>query len=73
MAALSYDKLLLREAAMAWIVSDADHLGGKPRIRDTRIAVTLLLEWLAVGMTIEEIVKEYQGSGSRNVGRISPF
>ena len=58
---------------MAWIVSDVDHLGGKPRIRDTRIAVTLLLEWLAVGMTIEEIVKEYQGSGSRNVGRISPF
>jgi uncharacterized protein (DUF433 family) len=22
---------------MAWIVSDADHLGGKPRVRDTRI------------------------------------
>lgn len=44
---------------MAWIVSDAEHLGGKPRIRDTRIAVTLLLEWLSAGMTIEEIVKEY--------------
>ena len=47
------------EGTMAWIVSDADHLGGKPRIRDTRIAVALLLEWLASGMTIEEIVKEY--------------
>lgn len=47
------------EGAMAWIVSDADHLGGKPRVRDTRIAVALLLEWLAAGMTIEEIVKEY--------------
>jgi uncharacterized protein (DUF433 family) len=44
---------------MAWIVSDANHLGGKPRVRDTRIAVALLLEWLAAGMTIEEIVKEY--------------
>lgn len=44
---------------MAWIVSDADHLGGKPRVRDTRIAVALVLEWLAAGMTIEEIVKEY--------------
>jgi uncharacterized protein (DUF433 family) len=44
---------------MSWIVSDPDHLGGKPRVRDTRIAVSLLLEWLAAGMTIDEIVKEY--------------
>ncbi len=44
---------------MAWIVSDADHLGGIPRVRDTRISVALLLEWLASGMTISEIVKEY--------------
>ncbi len=44
---------------MSWIVSDADHLGGKPWARDTRIAVALLLEWLASGMTISEIVKEY--------------
>ena len=44
---------------MAWIVADADHLGGKPRIRDTRISVALVLEWLAAGMTIGEIVKEY--------------
>ena len=44
---------------MGWIVSDSDHLGGKPRVRDTRISVALLLEWLAAGMTIGEIVKEY--------------
>ena len=44
---------------MTWIVSDADHLGGKPRVRDTRIAVAILLEWLAAGMTIDEIVKEH--------------
>jgi uncharacterized protein (DUF433 family) len=44
---------------MSWIVSDAEHLGGRPRIRDTRIAVSLLLEWLAAGMTIGEIVTEY--------------
>ena len=44
---------------MTWIVSDPDHLGGKPRVRDTRIAVSLLLKWLAAGMTIDEIVKEY--------------
>jgi uncharacterized protein (DUF433 family) len=51
--------LLVTMKSMAWIVSDADHLGGKPRVRDTRIAVALLLEWLAAGMTIGEIAKEY--------------
>ena len=44
---------------MTWIVSDPDHLGGAPRVRDTRIAVALLLEWIASGMTITEVLKEY--------------
>jgi uncharacterized protein (DUF433 family) len=44
---------------MTWIVSDPDHLGGAPRVRDTRIAVALLVELIASGMTISEIVKEY--------------
>ncbi len=44
---------------MRWIVSDPDHLGVSPRVRDTRISVALLLEWLASGMSISEIVKEY--------------
>ena len=44
---------------MTWIVSDTDHLGGAPRVRDSRISVALLLEWLASGMTISEISKEY--------------
>jgi uncharacterized protein (DUF433 family) len=52
-------KFIQTEIAMTWIVSDPDHLGGKPRVRDTRIAVGLLLEWLASGMTIAEIVREY--------------
>lgn len=42
-----------------WIVSDPDHLGGALRVRDTRISVALLLELLACGMTITEIVQEY--------------
>jgi uncharacterized protein (DUF433 family) len=65
----------VEEKAMGWIVSDADHLGGKPRVRDTRISVALLLEWLAAGMTIAEIVKEYPSltGDSRHVGRISSF
>jgi uncharacterized protein (DUF433 family) len=40
-----------------WIVSDKDHLGGKPRVRGTRISVSFLLECLASGM--REIVDEY--------------
>ena len=44
---------------MGWIVLDPDHLGGSHRVCDTRISVALLLEWLASGMIISEIVKEY--------------
>ena len=32
---------------------------GKPCIRGTRIWVSLLLDYLASGMTIEEIIQEY--------------
>ncbi len=42
-----------------WIVSDRDHLGGKPRVRGTRIAVAFLLEGLADGMTVSELVDAY--------------
>lgn len=42
-----------------WIVADPDHLGGKPRIAGTRISIELLLECLASGMAIPEIVLDY--------------
>ena len=42
-----------------WIVADPEHLGGSPRVRDTRISVTLILESLAVGMSISELVDAY--------------
>jgi len=42
-----------------WIVSDPEHLGGRPRVRDTRIAVAQVLECLAIGMSIPEIVDAY--------------
>ena len=44
---------------MAWIVTDSEHLGGTPRVRDTRISVSRLLELLATGMSMEEIVQNY--------------
>jgi uncharacterized protein (DUF433 family) len=42
-----------------WIVADLEHLGGRPRVRDTRISVAQLLESLAAGMSIAEIVEAY--------------
>ena len=42
-----------------WIVADAEHLGGRSRVRDTRISVAQLLECLAAGMSIAEIVDAY--------------
>ena len=44
---------------MKWIVADPEHLGGKPRIAGTRISIAFLLESLAAGMTIREIVRAY--------------
>jgi uncharacterized protein (DUF433 family) len=42
-----------------WIVTDFEHLGGKPRVRGTRISVSFLLESLAAGMSVPEIVEAY--------------
>lgn len=42
-----------------WIVSDSEHLGGAARVRGTRIAIALLLESLAAGMSVAEIVDAY--------------
>jgi len=44
---------------MKWIVADPEHLGGALRVQGTRISLALLLELLASGMTIPEIVEEY--------------
>jgi uncharacterized protein (DUF433 family) len=44
---------------MKWIVADPEHLGGKPRVAGTRISIAFLLESLAAGMTISEIVRAY--------------
>jgi uncharacterized protein (DUF433 family) len=38
-----------------WIVSDPQLLGGKLAIRGTRLSVSLILECLAGGMSLEDI------------------
>ncbi|MDB6037688.1 MAG: hypothetical protein JWM99_1529 [Verrucomicrobiales bacterium] len=42
-----------------WIVADAGHLGGSLRVRDTRISLSLILESLAAGLSVAEIVDAY--------------
>lgn len=42
-----------------YIVSTPDVLRGKPRIKGTRIPVSLILGYLAAGYNIEEIIKEF--------------
>jgi len=44
---------------MKWIVADPEHLGGRPRVAGTRISIEFLLECLAAGMSIAEIVETY--------------
>jgi uncharacterized protein (DUF433 family) len=41
------------------IVAKADTLGGKPIIKGTRISVEMILEWLATGATVDQIVAKY--------------
>ena len=42
-----------------YIVSTSDVLRGKPRIKGTRIPVSLILGYLAAGNTVEEIIEEF--------------
>jgi uncharacterized protein (DUF433 family) len=50
-----------------WIVSDPGHLGGSPRVRDTRISVALILESLAAGLSVAEIVDAYPSLSEESV------
>ena len=49
------------------IVSTPDVLRGKPRIRGTRIPVSLVLGYLAAGRTAEEIVGEFPDLERRHI------
>jgi uncharacterized protein (DUF433 family) len=42
-----------------WIVADPQLLGGKLAIRGTRLSVSLILECLAGGMSLEEIDESF--------------
>jgi uncharacterized protein (DUF433 family) len=42
-----------------WIVADPELLGGKLAIRGTRLAVSLILECLASGMSLEDLDQSF--------------
>ncbi|MCL0090015.1 DUF433 domain-containing protein [Dehalococcoidia bacterium] len=42
-----------------YIMSTPDVLRGKPRIKGTRIPISLILGYLAAGNTVEEITEEF--------------
>ena len=47
------------EKLVSYISINPDIRFGKPCIKDTRIAVIDILEWMAAGMSREEILNEY--------------
>lgn len=49
------------------ITLDPDIMVGKPVIRGTRLTVEYILNLLAHGATVEEILKEYQGLTSEDI------
>lgn len=42
-----------------WIVSDPQILSGKPIIKGTRISIAVILQCIASGMTIDDILRGY--------------
>jgi uncharacterized protein (DUF433 family) len=42
-----------------YITSDPEILHGKPRLKGTRISVSLVLGYLAAGKTVDEILVEF--------------
>jgi uncharacterized protein (DUF433 family) len=50
-----------------WIMSTPDVLRGKPRIKGTRIPVSLILGYFAEGKTVEEIIREFPDLTRENI------
>lgn len=49
------------------IISDPNILGGKPVISGTRISVELILDRVASGMSIKEVLKDYPHLSTQNI------
>lgn len=55
---------------IAWkdyITSDPEIIRGKPRLKGTRIPVSLILGYLAAGKTTEDIIGEFPGLTQKQI------
>jgi uncharacterized protein (DUF433 family) len=50
-----------------YIMMDPDIRFGKPCIKGTRIAISDILQWLASGMTNQEILEDYPSLGEIHI------
>jgi uncharacterized protein (DUF433 family) len=55
------------------IVSDTDYCDGQPRVKNTRITVTALLSYIAGGMSVEELLKEFPKLSKEDVYQALAF
>ena len=51
------------------ITSDLKVLGGKPIIRGTRISVAMILEWVASGASLSDVVRKHPHLTEDDVGQ----
>ncbi len=49
------------------IVSNSAILGGKPTLKGTRISVELILDWIANGSSVAQIIEEFPHLNSEAV------
>ncbi len=55
------------------IISDPNVMVGKPVIRGTRITVELILQKLAAGQTVEQILEDYPHITREGIGAALEF
>lgn len=51
--------IMKKSAAKSRVTVDAHICGGRPCIRDTRIEIAVILDGLAEGLTMEQIIDHY--------------
>ena len=56
-----------------WGVFHPDLLGGRPTVIGTRISLSQVLECLSIGMTAQEIAKDYPGFPADSVPEVPRF
>lgn len=69
----NYSAVKSSDLKYEWIVCHSKLLGGKPTVKGTRISVSQVLECLSIGMTAEDISKDYPGFPKESVPEILKF